>query len=224
MSKVVYDVTYDERRNRLTTAFRWILAIPHLVFVAVWGYTVELVAVLQWFVILFTGQRNEGLWGFQRAWIGYASRVYGYEYLLYDSWPAFGTDWGQEPVAFGLTYEARADRLTNALRIIWVIPALIILMVLSIAMFCVMVVAWFAIVITGRLSRGMYDFILRVCRMSLALSAYTLLMTDDYPRYAGAEPTSTLPPGDLDRGGHRPAVDPGTPPTQLPPPSGPPAG
>ena len=185
--------------------------------------------MLQWFVILFTGQRNEGLCGFQRAWIGCASPVYGYEYLLYDSWPAFGTDWGQR------ARRVRAQTVPGAggpawrpasLRIISVIPALIILMVLSIAIFCVMAVAWFAIVITGRLSRGVYDFILLApagCR-SRALSAYTLLMTDDYPRYAGAEPTSTLPPGDLDRGGHGPAVDPGTPPTQLPPPSGPPAG
>ena len=154
MSPVVYDVTYTERHSRLTTAFRYILAIPHLLFLGIWGYAVEFVAVLQWFVILFTGERNEGLWRFQRGWMGYASRVYGYEYLLHDTWPAFGTAWGDEPVAFGLEYEPKANRLTNALRLIWAIPAAIILMILAIGMGVILIIAWFAIVITGRLNRG----------------------------------------------------------------------
>jgi Domain of unknown function (DUF4389) len=224
MSTVVFDVTYVEQHNRLTTAFRYILAIPHLVLMNVWGWAAEIVALLQWFVILFTGERNEGLWHVQRSWIGYASRVYGYQYLLHDTWPTFGTMWGAEPVAFGLHYEAKADRLTNALRVIWAIPAAIIVMVLSIAMGFVLIVAWLAILVTGRLPRGMSDFIVRVTRMVLALAAYLLLMTDAYPRYDGAGPTSVLPPGDLDHGGTGPVI--GAPPDgdSLPPPSGPPTG
>ena len=75
-SAVTFDVTYDERRSRLTTAFRYLLAIPHLIFVGLWGYAAEFVALLQWFVILFTGQRNEGMWNFQRGYLGYnAARV-----------------------------------------------------------------------------------------------------------------------------------------------------
>ena len=75
MSPVLYDVTYTEPHNRLTTAFRYILALPHLMLLGVWGYAVEFVALLQWFVILFTGGRNEGLWSFQRSYLGYAARV-----------------------------------------------------------------------------------------------------------------------------------------------------
>jgi Domain of unknown function (DUF4389) len=225
MSPVVYDVTYTERHSRLTTAFRYILALPHLVWLTIWGYAVQFAALLQWFVILFTGERNEGLWRFQRGWMGYAGRVYGYEYLLHDTWPAFGTSWGDEPVAFGLQYEAKANRLTNLLRLIWAIPAAIILMILAIGMGVILIIAWFAIVITGRLNRGFYDFMLRVSRMSLSLTAYLLLMTDNYPRYDGVTPTSALAPGDLDRNDGRRAVMPpaggGNP---LPPPTGPPAG
>ena len=69
-------------------------------------------------------------------------------------------------------------------------------MFLGIAMVCVLLVSWFAIVITGRLPRGMFDFILRVNRFAFDLTAYSLLMTDIYPRYDGSEPTGVLPPGD----------------------------
>ena len=87
-----YDVVYTEARNRLTTVFRIILAIPHVIVAQVWAYLAEILAVVQWFIVLFTGKRNQGLWDLQWAWLGYNSRVFGYVYLLYDPYPAFGTD------------------------------------------------------------------------------------------------------------------------------------
>ena len=127
-------------------------------------------------------------------------------------------------MAFGLDYEPKANRLTNVLRLIWAIPAAIILMILAIGMGVILIIAWFAIVITGRLNRGFYDFMLRVSRMSLSLTAYLLLMTDNYPRYDNATPTGALVPGDLDRNDARRAVMPPAGGNPLPPPSGPPAG
>ena len=222
MTAVAFDVTYAERRSRLTTAFRYLLAIPHLIFVGLWQYAAQFVALLQWFVILFTGRRNEGMWNFQRGYLAYYSRVNGYVGLLYDeSYPNFGSMWGGEPVAFGLDYRPEANRLTNALRIIWIIPALFILLFLGIAAMFVLFASWIVIVITGKHPRGMWEFILRVNRFSLNLSAYALLMTDEYPVYDGAAPTGVLPPGD-----RRAPFGIAPPPTgsPLPPPSGPPAG
>ena len=66
----------------------------------------------------------------------------------------------------------------------------------------------------------MFDFILRVNRFVFDLSAYSMLMTDDYPHYDGSAPTSTLPPGDRGTGPQLGAYT-GAP---LPPPTGPPAG
>ncbi|MEO7370172.1 MAG: DUF4389 domain-containing protein, partial [Ilumatobacteraceae bacterium] len=98
MSQVSYDVTYAESRNRLTVAFRIILAIPHLIVSQVWGYLAQVLGVIQWFVIVFTGKRNEGMWNLQQGWLGYYARVNGYTGLLYDQYPAFGTDPGSVPV------------------------------------------------------------------------------------------------------------------------------
>ena len=67
MSTIGYDVTYQEQRNRLTTAFRFILAIPHLIVSQAWGYLAQILGVIQWFVIVFTGKRNEGMFNLQQV-------------------------------------------------------------------------------------------------------------------------------------------------------------
>ena len=218
---VTFDVTYTESRSRLTSAFRYILALPHLLFAGLWGYAANILAFLQWFVILFTGRRNQGMWDFQRAYLGYEARVSSYASLLYDEYPNFGSTWRDEPVAFGFDFRPDANRLTSALRLIWIIPALFISFFLGIAVFFILFVSWVVIIVTGRHPRGMWDFTARVYRFSFELSAYAMLMTDEYPRYDGSAPTSTLPPGD--RPGSFGSIPPSTG-TPLPPPSGPPAG
>jgi hypothetical protein len=220
---VTYEVPYTEERNRLTTAFRLILAIPHLIVVQVWGYLMEILAVIEWFIVLFTGKRNEGIWNLQWAWLGYYSRVYGYVDLLYDQYPAFGTEPGTVPARTDFRYDEPADRLTNGLRFIWAIPAIVIAAVLGIAAFFVLIAAWFVILFTGKQPRGMFDFILRVFRYILQTYSYVLLMTDTYPSWgstaAGAEvvvggaPTTGAPP---------PPPPPQASPTQTPPPTAPP--
>lgn len=221
-----FDVAYTEPRNRLTVAFRLILAIPHLIVVGVWAYLAEILAVVQWFIILFTGKRNRGLFDMQLSWLSYAARVYAYVGLLYDPWPNIGPDQRDEPTEFTPpTYVEEANRLTSALRIIWIIPALIILYVLAIGVYVVSLIAWFAILFTGKHPRGMFDFVVRVHRTGLRTVSYGLLMHDEYPKYLGSEPTGQVGPagGRPQFAGPTPGYPPqGPPPTPgspLPPPT-----
>jgi hypothetical protein len=183
MAGLTFDASYTEQRNRLTAAFRIILAIPHLIVQGVWYYVIELVALIQWFIILFTGKRNEGIFNFQRSWLGYYGRVSSYAWLIHDVFPPFGTDEGAVPVRTTIENDQPVNRLTNALRIIWIIPALIIGVVIFIAAFFVIVASWFAIVITGKHPRGMWDFSVKAMRYMMQLQAYGLLMTDAYPKF-----------------------------------------
>jgi len=82
MSQVQYGVDYEEKRNRLTTAFRVILAIPHIIVLSLWGIAAYVVCLIQWFVIRFTGKRNQGMWDFENKYLGYAARVMSYYDLL----------------------------------------------------------------------------------------------------------------------------------------------
>ena len=65
------------------------------------------------------------------------------------------------------------------------IPHFLILIVLSIAAFFAIVIAWFAILFTGRYPRGLFDFVVGVGRWWLRVEAYAfLLVTDHYPPFS----------------------------------------
>jgi hypothetical protein len=65
------------------------------------------------------------------------------------------------------------------------IPHYIVLAFLFIAAFVCVVIAWFAILITGRYPRGLFDFLVGVGRWSVRVSAYAfLLVTDRYPPFS----------------------------------------
>ncbi len=184
MAQATLDIPYTEARNRGTVAIRIILAIPHTILVYAWAYAVQLVSVIHWFIQVFTGKRNEGLFNFSNKYLGYATRVYTYEGLMFDQYPGFIDDQGKTPVQYSLTDSGTVNRLTVGLRLIWAIPAMLLGAVLILAAVVVTVVSWFAIVITGSMPRGMFDFLLRVHKYAVQLNAYTLLLTDDYPKFA----------------------------------------
>ncbi|MGE3328519.1 MAG: DUF4389 domain-containing protein, partial [Acidimicrobiia bacterium] len=185
MSQVFMDVPYVEPRNRGTTAARIILAVPHLIIASAWQSLIQAIAVIQWFIILFTGKRNKGLFDFSNLWLAYSTRTTGYCGLLFDEYPAFAftPDGANTPMRYSFTGEETADRLTNGLRVIWAIPALVVMFFVGIGAFFVTIGAWFAIVITGKMPRGMFDFLVRFHRFGANVNAYTQLMTDTYPKY-----------------------------------------
>jgi hypothetical protein len=64
------------------------------------------------------------------------------------------------------------------------IPHWILLVFLNIAAFVAVVIAWFAILITGRYPRGLFDFVEGVMRWDNRVVGYALtLVTDEYPPF-----------------------------------------
>jgi hypothetical protein len=183
MSTVQYDVTYSESRSRLTTLFRIILAIPHLIVANLLLRVAQVLGVIQWVIVLFTGKRNRGVFDLQNQWLGYGAATFSYVGVMFDDYPPFVNIDGLEAMSYGLEYREDANRLTNFFRIIWAIPALIIGTIIVTVGFIVTGLAWIAIVILGRQPRGMFDFLVKVHRYAVRLNAYLLLMTDTYPKY-----------------------------------------
>ena len=81
-----------EDRNRWTTGFRLILAIPHLIVLAFLAIALVVVAIIGFFAVLFTGRWPDGLrtfaLGVGRWWL----RVQAYLLLLTDDYPPFTLD------------------------------------------------------------------------------------------------------------------------------------
>lgn len=81
-----------EGRNRLTTFFRLVLAIPHILVVTVLQIAAGVVWVIALFAVLFTGQWPEGLRRFAVGTLRWSLRVNAYIYLLTDEYPPFNLD------------------------------------------------------------------------------------------------------------------------------------
>jgi hypothetical protein len=64
------------------------------------------------------------------------------------------------------------------------IPQYILLAFLGIAAIVSVIIAWFAILFTGRYPRGLFDFVLGVMRWGNRVSGYAfILVTDQYPPF-----------------------------------------
>ena len=195
-------------RDRVTTAFRIILAIPHLLLVGgplafainwsarsdpgdrgessassgILGIAACVVAIISWFAILFTGRQPTGLRDFTVFFLRWRTRAIAYEMLLRDEYPPFGE--GAYPATFDIgAPPAERDRLTVAFRIFLAIPHFIVLWALGIGWAIATIVAWFAILFTGSYPEGMYRFSTGVLRWSMRVEAYMYLLHDAYPPF-----------------------------------------
>ncbi|MEO6606437.1 MAG: DUF4389 domain-containing protein [Aeromicrobium sp.] len=78
-----------EGRNRLTIFFRILLAIPHIVVVALIGIVAFFVYIIGFFAVLFTGKWPTGLRNFIVGLLRWSTRLNAYMYLLTDEYPPF---------------------------------------------------------------------------------------------------------------------------------------
>lgn len=198
---VQFAVDYPDRKlNRLTTFFRPIVAIPiAIVLGAVNGGTVQLGTDHRGstFVaaggLLFFGpllmivfrQKYPRWWiDWNRELLRFTNRVGVYMALLDDRYPS--TDERQAVTLDLPEPDARTDlnRWLPLVKWLLAIPHYIVLFFLWLfALICV-IVAWFAILFTGRYPRPLFDFVVGVGRWHNRVVAYAwILVTDAYPPF-----------------------------------------
>jgi hypothetical protein len=190
-------------RNRLTTAFRFILVIPHVLLVGAVGIGVAwqrrhtsfgsetgvlgavafLLAVVSWFTILIGHQHIPAIRQFTTFYLRWRVRALAYLMLLRDEYPPFGD--APYPAAIEIADPAAPrDRVTVALRIILAIPHLIALVFLVFLWWLTSFAAWLVILLTGEYPAGLYDFGVGVLRWLLRVEGYVLLLVDEYPPFS----------------------------------------
>ena len=83
-----------------------------------------------------------------------------------------------------MDYPERLSRWLIFVKWLFVIPSMIVLMLLGVVYYVVLLIAWFAILITGRHPKGLFNFGVGVIRWSFRINAYSYLMTDKYPPFS----------------------------------------
>ena len=192
----------DRMLNRLTSFFRLIVAIPICVVIGLmtngafsWGAHTEgwrtglttggLLFLPLVLMILFRNKYPKWWFDWNLAINKFSYRVASYVLLLRDEYPS--TD-EEQAVHLGLIYPNVQTELGRGWPLIkWflAIPHYIVLFFLFIAMVVMWIVAWFAILFTGRYPKGIFEFSVGVLRWVLSVSAYAfLLVTDKYPAFS----------------------------------------
>ena len=85
-------IDVSERGNRLTTLFRLLLAIPHIIALTVLSLVMQIVVMVLWFVIIITGRRPGALARFLAYYLQWSTRYNAYSLLLTDEYPPFNGD------------------------------------------------------------------------------------------------------------------------------------
>ena len=136
-------------------------------------------------MILFRQKYPKWWFDWNVALTKFSARVAAYIDLLTDEYPSTDED---QVVHIEIPYPDVKNGLNRWLPLVkWLlaIPHYIILWFLWIAAIVCVVIAWFAILFTGRYPRGLFDFVVGVYRWSLRVAAYALLLTTDrYPPFA----------------------------------------
>jgi Domain of unknown function (DUF4389) len=177
-------VNDDLERSRLTVFFRLLLAIPHVIWLALWGIVVHVALLIAWFATLFTGRCPDGLHDFIARYLRYLTHVSAYLFLIANPYPTFG---GRTEYAIDLEVDPPEpqNRLVTFFRIILAIPALIVAGVLRQVLAIIALLGWFTCLAIGRMPKGMRDLSAYCLRYELQTYGYLYLLTARYPSFAG---------------------------------------
>ena len=180
---VQFSIDYgDGTRSRLTTFFRLIMMIPILVVLAVVSYSSA--AFAAFLMILFRKKYPKWMFDFQLEMLRFNARVSAYISLLTDEYPSSDEE---QSVHLDVAYpdaESELNRFLPLIKWLLAIPHYIVLLILYIIVILVTIVAWFAIIITGKYPQGMFNFVVGVERWGYRVVAYALLLTTDrYPPF-----------------------------------------
>jgi Domain of unknown function (DUF4389) len=183
---VRFDLEYPERLSRWKIFLKWLFAIPHVIILYLLGIVNNVMIFIAFFAVLFTKKWPRGMFDFSLQIQRWTANVAAYGFLLLrDEYPPFSGDSGEYPLTLEVEYREDLSRWMIFVKWLLAIPHFIVLVVLAIAAYVVVTIAFFAILFTGRYPRGMFDFVVGTYRWLVRVNAYALwFMTDRYPPFS----------------------------------------
>ncbi len=198
------EIDYPGELDRLTTFFRIIWIIPIAIIFALVAHAGETkivdeagqiidrsggvtsgIAVATALMLVFRQRYPRWWFDFQRELARFGNRVGAYLALLTDQYPSTVDE---QAVHLEIDYpdaERDLNRWLPLFKWLLAIPHIFVLAFLLVGVMLTVIIAWFAILLTGRYPRGLFDFVVGVFRWSLRVFAYAfLLVTDEYPPFS----------------------------------------
>ena len=200
MYPVSYAADYAaEGRNRLTVFFRYFVAIPWQIVAGLWGFAVMFTVFFAWLAMVFTGRYPEGLYKFNAGFLRMSSRTNAFYNLLTDEYPPFdGDDNPAYPVRIGVPPALdNYSRMKALFRYIIGIPVMLLAFVQSLILAVCTLIAWLALVFTGRHQEGLFDPARSASGYLARAGAYFLLITEDYPPFSLEQGDGVQPAGEI---------------------------
>jgi hypothetical protein len=207
--------TLAEPLSRWLWLVKWILAIPHFIVLAFLWVAAAVLTVVAWFAILVTGRYPRAIFDFNVGVLRWTWRVgyYATDAIGTDRYPPFTLGEAPDyPATLSVEYPEQLSRPLTLVKWILAIPHLIVVGILSGGIWfgwtasnadwasmtgggligLLVVVAGVVLLFSGRYPRGLWELLLGLNRWVLRVTAYVLLMTDEYPPFrldqGGSEP------------------------------------
>jgi hypothetical protein len=179
---VEVEIPRPARSGRLKMIFRFLLLIPHDIFVLAVGLVAAVMMFINYLVVLITGRAV--FVDFLSGTLRYITRLNSYMYLLTDAYPPFSLgDEPNYPVRVSIARPGRIHRI-RFLSFLLATPHLLVLYVLEILAAITTLFSAIAILFTGRYPAGLFGIAASTVRYQARVNAYLYLITDRYPPFS----------------------------------------
>jgi hypothetical protein len=178
------EVSYPSELNRWLPLVKWLLVIPHFIVLFFLAIGAFFVGIFAFFAVLFTGRWPRGAFDYLVGTLRWAYRVVAYYHLMVDPYPPFSmADEPDYPVRLNIEYPEQMARWRPLVQWLLAIPYLIVAGVLYWLTGILTIIAFFTILFTKQIPRGVFDLMVPGLRWNLRGSAYAYFMTDRYPPF-----------------------------------------
>lgn len=167
----------------------WLLVIPHALIASALRSLRNVLTLVVFFTVLFTKQIPRALFDMMTMTHRYQWRVNTYFAFMREPYPPFdfqpsSDDPGTDRATLSIEYPAELNRWLPLVKWFLAIPHYIVLSVLFAAAVVAGLIAFFAVLFTGRWPGGLRTFIVGVARWSFRVKVYVGLLRDEYPPFS----------------------------------------
>jgi hypothetical protein len=178
------EIGYPAELSRWLIFVKWILSIPHWIVLSFLFLGAFFVGLYAFFAVLFTGRWPRGAFDYLVGTYRWLVRVMAYSQLMVDPYPPFSlADDPGYPVRVQIEYPERMDRWRPLVQWLLAFPYLLIAGALYWLLGILTIIAFFTILFTRQIPRGLFELMVPAMRWNLRGAAYAYFMTSRYPPF-----------------------------------------